>query len=1427
MGMENFDRHEFTVISLSFAIPIAVILIIWFLLMELYFRWRPFKLGRLIISHKIGKGPRSIYTNVALAFWWIFFFLPFAGFIAWGIVIGLTFKPYFLGVIIAVLPTIILFMIYLFFDYHHRGYDQNNLSKAAFSICVIIILALIFGSIYMLQPQSWMDTAFLFASLPLIFFMLAYAACHLRIPNLVIERALESQDRLNMFTSKFAQHDKSIFTGSKKLNVGWSFGIFFFSLVINFLFALNFYFKKTVDGYDVSEASYATALGFFVIDFILLLSQIGAKILPSFFFYLFLAFLVKVCAITFSVKYWITGHGVSYFFISSFLLIRFFIGVWRPQKKMRIENPNNDRLIKDLSNLALQSKKLPIVTVIMTIISWIILTACYVVEMVLRYNNTFEPLPFAMTQQNASIGAAVLSIPFSFITSACFYLYYNSGYLNAGTYVLYFISIVGLCVFDGVWQGAKHLLLLRLLLPALFVFAFGCITLMMLAYFLRNNKIYFCPCSKHSFNFIFFLCLTLAGLALSIILPFACNKEYEQHYDTSFKLSGLIVVLIIIFLICFAFFSISLFAFGTMKNAYSVATFILSICALVGFSCCFHTVLQGAIIFCSVFVIFCLIFAFLYTRNNNWTFSLPPYLIAAIPSLVVLVLSVVGIFLLDDHIYDFYLSLVALAFAFVFFGSSLLFWLQKRNFYFSFPSIASLAALIVSVILVIIFIAIEIKKAFVTISIIFLVFFLASFISIIFFVLSQSLTNVIVFSNIFFPVRRLVDGHIHTIKLFNFLYACTFISPYAWGLFASIFLTDYEHYGALGSVCAVFLITFITCYYITQFDSHIYTAIGFIQSKELEYAINTAMDASNIKVDMPKLEKPDLIDYQNYLDYVAQKVAFRRDVSAFLSAVKAQLYISSDVSFRAARERVQHYFYASGVSENELAFLGRESGWSTSSKLKVYELLNTIKTIDPSRVDDEIKYDNHVKQQEIRRQNLIFQNVDAKKYHKLLSKCQHEHTTFVDPEFNKSTDTENLVRENPWRRMEEMYHTPMFAESQGYNNNIIKQGKLGDCYFVSALVAISRKPKIVSTVFDEPINNDQGIRCVKFHIMGNIVPVVVDTTVPFTGNTDISTPKFCKPVTKEDPWWGTIVEKAYAKVYGSYEAIDGGNAHVALYRLVGGYPICYYLKEMKTTEMIQNGQLWKIMMGWYKAGGFLCAGSLPGRDSEKNIQGIVFGHAYTILRVAEVYGNQLIQLRNPWGNTEWKGDWCDSSKKWTNRIRNALNYHDTTEDGVFWMSFKDFTMNYNSLYASIQPGNNFQHYALNGSFKPSEKDGAKPFDSHNDALSLPQWVIRIKHAKSSSKVNFLCFFEKTGAQIPCWTVFAYNNGKPIQLLFQGTKHHTEAIASQSTILSFDWEYEDPNSPVTLFFYRNKSSSETFWHFEIYTETHLEITPLSK
>lgn len=77
--------------------------------------------------------------------------------------------------------------------------------------------------------------------------------------------------------------------------------------------------------------------------------------------------------------------------------------------------------------------------------------------------------------------------------------------------------------------------------------------------------------------------------------------------------------------------------------------------------------------------------------------------------------------------------------------------------------------------------------------------------------------------------------------------------------------------------------------------------------------------------------------------------------------------------------------------------------------------------------------------------------------------------------------------------------------------------------------------------------------------------------------------------------------------------------------------------------------------------------------------GLISGHAYTILHVKAHLGNRLINIRNPWGRIEWEGDWSDKSLLWTAEMKNALRPVLDENDGSFWMSYDDLLLHFTCI----------------------------------------------------------------------------------------------------------------------------------------------------
>jgi len=126
-------------------------------------------------------------------------------------------------------------------------------------------------------------------------------------------------------------------------------------------------------------------------------------------------------------------------------------------------------------------------------------------------------------------------------------------------------------------------------------------------------------------------------------------------------------------------------------------------------------------------------------------------------------------------------------------------------------------------------------------------------------------------------------------------------------------------------------------------------------------------------------------------------------------------------------------------------------------------------------------------------------------------------------------------------------------------------------------------------------------------------------------------------------FWLPLLEKAYAKVHGDYEAIDGGFASEAIEDLTGGVSTYIMTSSVRDREVLWNELLNKDGNYLFAANSFVPSSKhLVGRRNHQT-RGLAPSHSYAVEGAIEVEGEhgvgavRLVRMRNPWGSKDPRG----------------------------------------------------------------------------------------------------------------------------------------------------------------------------------------------
>jgi hypothetical protein len=203
----------------------------------------------------------------------------------------------------------------------------------------------------------------------------------------------------------------------------------------------------------------------------------------------------------------------------------------------------------------------------------------------------------------------------------------------------------------------------------------------------------------------------------------------------------------------------------------------------------------------------------------------------------------------------------------------------------------------------------------------------------------------------------------------------------------------------------------------------------------------------------------------------------------------------------------------------------------------------------------------------------------------------------------------------------------------------VMQGARGDCYFLSALASIAQAHP--EALFNAIQSNDDGTFTVTFHAKpdGHVVKVTVDDELPLDAQG--------RPREAHDPdpheLWPMIFEKAWAAYKGGYANIDGGQMSAAVFALTGWRPTGAVLgswnKDSGSAPKLSTDEIYSRLTAGQARGAVMMADTFGGRDyAQEGLNGLVSGHAYSVLGAKEIDGQRYVTVRNPWGAGEVGSD---------------------------------------------------------------------------------------------------------------------------------------------------------------------------------------------
>ncbi|CAF0766322.1 unnamed protein product [Adineta ricciae] len=335
--------------------------------------------------------------------------------------------------------------------------------------------------------------------------------------------------------------------------------------------------------------------------------------------------------------------------------------------------------------------------------------------------------------------------------------------------------------------------------------------------------------------------------------------------------------------------------------------------------------------------------------------------------------------------------------------------------------------------------------------------------------------------------------------------------------------------------------------------------------------------------------------------------------------------------------------------------------------------------------------------------------------------CRREGTHFVDDQFPpifRSIGEIESVHNHPLTWLRIAHITPFLHSDLHLNWSVysspkpsdIQQGALGDCWLMAALALITERPQMLQHILLTKTINNQGVYLVRLCYNGLWKTVIVDDCFPCTQYNQLA---FTQAHHRQ--LYVPLIEKACAKLFGSYADLIGGQTEEGL-QLLTGAP-CEHIDLNPTTNSVDDEIIWAKLLSACES--YLLINASTGRldvsEEEYARNNIPSNHAFSVLAA---YSNAAISVpfvlvRDPHARSYYQDQYL------TVPILNKLNSlgRNNRSPGTFWISWPKFLHFFNSITISLYDSDDYDVREVN-CFTQSSTQLMPTFHFHLSKASL-------------------------------------------------------------------------------------------------------------